>query len=279
MALLTDLAARWRNDLASWAIPEEILASADESPWALSPAWFRRRADEQIAAPGGPSYKRVLEALPVGGTLLDIGAGAGAASLPAAAARGAAVIAVDLSEDMLDELAERAGKLGVPVTVVQGRWPDCEIAERADVAVTKDVLYNVPELPEFLAALTGQARGRVVVELTARHPLTPLNPLWMSLRGLRRPDRPAATDAYEIAAAMGLEPKIERWTRESPPRYETFDQLVEVTRTRLCLPSDRSGEVAAALRELGADPAAPRLPGTRRRQAVTLWWPSRDPLV
>lgn len=276
MASLTDLASRWRNDLASWAIPEEILATVDESPWTMPPAVFARRADQLLAAPSGPSYTRVLEALPHHGTVLDVGAGAGAASLPAAAARHAHLIAVDLSDEMLEELDERAARRGVRTTCVQGRWPDLAAEpERfsCDVAVSKDVLYNVPELPEFLAALTRCARRRVVVELTARHPLSPLNPLWERLHGLRRPDRPAAQDVYEIAAAMELEPRIERWERPSSRPYETFEQLVEVTRTRLCVPRERTGEVAQALRELGVDPAVPLLPETQRRPAATIWWP------
>lgn len=330
MASLPDLAARWRNDLAAWAIPERILAAVDESPWSMPPAVFARRADHHLAAPGGPTHERVLEALPYGGTVLDAGAGPGTASLAVAAARQARVIAVDLSEEMLEELEERAVRLGLAVTCVPGRWPDvadpeqhdleqadpeqhdveqvdparpyCEHLHpeqagpmrvhrghpppegagrgraareqlRCDVAVAKDVLYNVPELPEFLAALTRCAAGRVVVELTARHPLTPLNPLWERLHGLTRPDRPTSADVHAIAVAMGLRPRIEHWRRPSSRPYETFEQLVEVTRTRLCVPRGRAGEVAEALRELGTDPAHPTLPGTRERATATLWWP------
>ena len=276
MTVRTELAAladRWRDDLAAWAIPDEILAAVSASPWATSPALFARRADAELRAPRGPSVGRALEALPPGGSVLDVGAGAGAAGLPLAVARGAELLAIDLSADMLDELAERAATHGIRTRLLRGRWPDVADAScMADVAVCKDVVYNVPELPAFFAALTAHARRRVVVELTERHPMAPLNPLWLRLHGLRRPDRPTAADAYAIAATMGLRPRAERWIRATHGPYGTFDELVDVARTRLCLPAERAGDVAAALRDLGTDPAEPYLPGTRNRAAVTLWW-------
>jgi SAM-dependent methyltransferase len=274
VAALTELAGRWRDDLAGWAIPDEILAAVAESPWTMRPALFARRADEQLRTPRGPSYERGLDALPIGGTVLDVGSGAGAAGLPLAAARGGAIVAVDISADMLDELAERSVAYRVRSRCVQGRWPEAAgPACEADVAVCKDVIYNVPELPGFLAMLTAYARNRVVIELTGRHPLTPLNPLWERFHGLHRPERPTADDVYEIAAAMGLRPQAERWTRRTHGPYGTFDELVETTRTRLCLPAERSDDVAATLCELGTDPDEPYLPGTRSRPAMTLWWP------
>ena len=45
MADLTELADRWRADLAAWAIPEHITAAVSESPWVLPPQVFARRAD------------------------------------------------------------------------------------------------------------------------------------------------------------------------------------------------------------------------------------------
>jgi SAM-dependent methyltransferase len=271
---LAALADRWRDDLAAWAIPDEILSAVTTSPWAMSATLFARRADAELRVPRGPSYERARAALPRGGSVLDVGAGAGAAGLPLAAERHGSLIAIDLSADMLDELTDRAAAHGIRAHCVRGRWPEVAGPScTADVAVSKDVIYNVPELPAFFAALTVHARSRVVVELTDRHPLAPLNPLWLRLHGLRRPERPTADDAYTIAAAMGLRPRAQRWTRTTHGPYGTFDDLVEVVRTRLCLPAERAGDVAAALRELGTNPDEPYLPGARNRPAMTIWWP------
>ncbi|WP_370022557.1 class I SAM-dependent methyltransferase [Planotetraspora sp. GP83] len=90
-------AERWRADLESWAIPETILASAPANPWTHQVERFRRRTEALLAAPGGPTYERAREALPPGGSVLDVGAGTGAASLPLHPAE---LIAVDESAAM-----------------------------------------------------------------------------------------------------------------------------------------------------------------------------------
>ena len=69
-------------------------------------------------------------------------------------------------------------------------------AAAADVVTCHNVLYNVPDLEPFLAALTGHARRQVVVELTAAHPLTSLNPLWLRFHGLQRPTGPTAVTSW-----------------------------------------------------------------------------------
>ena len=76
--------ARWREQLDGWAIPAEILTAAPESPWTFPVGLFRSRARR---AGSGPPTRSTLEAarhLPDGGSVLDVGAGAGAASLPLA---------------------------------------------------------------------------------------------------------------------------------------------------------------------------------------------------
>src|SRR5215469_15934028 len=172
-ARLHELAARWRQDLAAWAIPDEILAQAAESPWHYPAGVFARRADDQMASPSGPSYEHALEALPAGGGVLDVGSGAGAASLPLGY-RAGRLVAVDPEQAMLDAYAERAARVGVDVELVRGRWPDVagQVA-RVDVVVCHHVLYNVADPVPFLRSMDSAARHRVVVELTARHPMTP----------------------------------------------------------------------------------------------------------
>ena len=57
---------------------------------------------------------------------------------------------------------------------------------------------NTPSLDAFARALTEHARRRVVMELTATHPLSTMNELWVRFHGLARPDRPTADDAQEV---------------------------------------------------------------------------------
>ncbi len=256
---------RWRADLASWAIPEHILAAAPESPWQLPREVFLRRTHRRIADPDGPTYRLAREALGSGGTVLDVGAGAGATSLPLAPALREAT-AVDTNGDLLEAYAARAQRLGVPARVVRGRWPDVAgEVPAADVVVCGHVLYNVADLGPFVEALTVRARRRVVVEITERHPLTLLNPLWQRFHGIERPDRPTADGAVAGLRELGLRPAVTRWRSAAEPDYASLDELAEATRRRLCLPAAATAEVRAALSEAG--PVAPV------RSLVTICWP------
>ena len=54
--------------------------------------------------------------------------------------------------------------------------------------------------------------------------------------------------------------------------YAGFDELVDVTRRRLCLPADRTSDVEAALLELGSSRERPGDLGSSGRDVVTIWW-------
>lgn len=260
-----ELAAKWRERLQSWAIPAEILAKAPVDPWRHSPVRFATRTDLALLEPdGGPTVIRVMEALPAGGTLLDIGAGTGASSLPLRAAFDD-LVAVDASGEMLAELATRADKLDVPVTLIEGQWP--EVADRtpvADVAVSAHVVYNVPDLVPFLQAADAHVRRRVVLELTHRHPMSWLSPLWEHYHEVKRPVRPIAEDVVALASALGYSVRVEE--REAPlERFMTLEDLAASACLRICLPPAQAQEVAKTAEELGMWPVP-------RDRWVTIWW-------
>jgi SAM-dependent methyltransferase len=263
---------RWRADLAAWAIPEHITAAVAESPWVLPRQVFARRADRVSATPSGASYQRAWAALDPPGSVLDVGSGAGAASLPLLS-RATSLTAVDSDPEMLDKFSERSSAAGIPVRSVVGRWPEAAPeAGPADVVTCHHVLYNVPDVRPFVTALTASARRTVVAEITTQHPLVSLNALWLRFHGLRRPVSPTAADLIEILEAMGLRPGHETWCRPGGRDYASFDEMVDVTRRRLCLPPERAAEVAAALAESGIDPEDPEDLGSSGRDVVTIWW-------
>ena len=269
---LGQLLDRWRDELAAWAIPEHITAAAGESPWVLPRQVFARRADRLAAAPAGPSYRRSMAALDPPGSVLDVGAGAGAACIPLLS-RTTALIAVDTDTQMLDLLAERSSALAGKVRLVKGTWPEAAPdAAPADLVTCFNVVYNVPDILPFLAALTASSRRQVVIELTAEHPLVSMNELWMRFHGLARPQGPTADDLLDILAAMGIQASSERWERPGGADYGSFAELTDVTRRRLCLPPERADEVARALVATGTDPEQPTDLATSRREMVTVWW-------
>lgn len=255
--------ARWAAQLAAWAIPDAILAAAPESPWGFPPALFQRTAANALAsAHATPSRRRALEVLAVGGSVLDVGAGAGAASLPLVPPAGS-VVAVDEGQAMLDAFAGNASTRGAGHREVLGRWPDVAVdVGPADVVMCHHVVYNVSDLAPFLTALDSHARRRVVIELTARHPQSDLNPLWKSIHGLDRPTGPVADDATSVASALGFYVRIERSEQPSLWHEAHMSERVAFARRRLCVGPEFDSRIADFLESSGSDD----------RELVTIWW-------
>jgi SAM-dependent methyltransferase len=264
---------RWRTELEAWAIPERILAEAPENPWAFPVGMFRARADQARTRKPTPSNLEALRWLPDGGSVLDVGAGGGAASLPLAG-RAGRIVAVDESAGMVDAFLAATAAAGVDAEGVRGRWPDVAgEVEAADVVVCNDVLYNVQDLAPFALALGDHARRRVVVQLTERHPLVPTGQLWRRFHGLERPRGPSVDDAMAALGELGLRVERRDWTTTDAGSFERFDDQVAFTRRRLCLPADRDAEVAEALRPLTVRDAAGYRMGPLERPLSTLSWP------
>ncbi len=237
-----DAAGRWARTLAQWTIPDAILAVAPENPWGFPPALFDSRD-----APVGALHRLAAAALPDGGTVLDVGCGGGAASMPLAG-RAAHLTGVDRSPAMLASFARAAEQRGVGHTEVRGEWPAVAgDVPPADVVVCRNVAYNVPGVVELVTSLTDHATGQVVVELTEEHPSVTLAPLWMAFWGLERPRGPTAGDFAEVLDDLGYRPVVERETRPASKANASADQVVAFVRRRLCLDPSRDPEVAAAL--------------------------------
>ena len=247
---------QWRTELAAWAIPDEILAEAPEPPWGFPVELFRAGAESTET----PSRDAALHALPPGGAVLDVGCGGGAASFALVPPAGR-VVGVDSTPEMLTEYAAEADRRGIDHDEIAGAWPGVAAqVEAADVVVCHHVFYNVADLPPFVEALTAAARRRVVVEMTATHPLTVSAPLWRHFHNLDRPSGPTAELAMDVLREMGIAPQSTAWSR--PPRDVPREAYVRLNRRRLCLPVDAEPEVDRVM----ADPAA------ASRDVVTMWW-------
>ena len=256
-------ADRWRAALEAWAIPEEILASAPESPWIHPPVLF----DVPTTIESSPSHDRAREAMPPGGTVLDVGCGGGIAAF-AITPPAAHVIGVDHQVEMLTMFRANAIARGVSVETIEGFWP--AVAPRTDVAdvvTSHHVVYNVADIVPFLAALDDHARTRVVLEMPNHHPLASLTPAWRHFWALERPTGPTPDDLLAVLGQMGIDAASTSF--EGALRTESdLDQAAHFTRIRLCLPASRETEVRSFLE---SNPP----PGTR--SLTTIWWdPTRS---
>jgi len=247
----------WAAQLAAWAIDESILAAAPESPYGFPPGLFG--TDRGAAS----THRAIVAALPEGGTLLDIGCGGGAASIPVAG-RAGLLIGVDSSERMLESFGAAAKAVGAPTRTLHGAWADvCGEVPEADVVVAANVVYNVPDIGDFLRTMTDHARRRVVVELTDSHPWTSMAALWRHFHHQDRPDGPTIADFLDVMIELGFDAHVETFHRVSVWANATPEVVLAFNRRRLCLPVEQESEVAAVMREL--EPAAPM-------SASTVWW-------
>ncbi len=264
----------WGERLRAWAIPEEILAAAAESPYGFPAELFQVRAERAVADERSPSTRRALEALPEGGVVLDVGVGGGAASFPLAA-RASMITGVDPSREALDSFREAARRRGVRTQELLGNWPEvAPLAPPADVVVCHHVLYNVQDLRPFATALTERGRSRVVVEITDRHPLSWMNPLWERFHGVARPDGPTVGDAIAALRELRLDVgREDRTVSAGRSGFERKQDAIALVRRRLCLPSDRDAEIEAALADSLAEDDGVWQAGPPEHVLVTLWWP------
>jgi len=256
-----DAASRWTQALGSWAIPDSILAQAREDPWALPVSLFEQRQ------PGlSPSHRLALAALMPGSTVLDVGAGRCAMSLPLRppAQR---IVAVDSAPAMLE-------KSPADVAIL-GRWPEVAAqAGQARVVVCGHVLYNVADLMPFIAALDKAATHRVVIEITRSHPRNrPLErALWRHFWNLERPLGPSWEDALAVIREGGIEPRVELWETEQRGGFQSLEELVSWMRRTVCLDPARDDEVRAVVLQSVAEHDGIWRLSSEPRALATLWW-------
>jgi SAM-dependent methyltransferase len=265
---------RWRNDLQAWAIPEEIMAAAPESPWGFPTGLFAGRASSALRRGLSPANMRALEALPEGGSVLDVGVGGGAGSLPLAS-RAGLLTGVDSSQGMLDSFSEAAAARGVASRTVLGSWPEVSgEVEQADVVICHHVFYNVPDLEPFVRALAAKSRHRVVAELTPEHPLAWMNDLWQRFHGLTRPQGPTYRDAAGVVSELGYNVQVE--LSSGPPVMSGFpsrQDAIALVRKRVCLRPEQDAELAEALGDRLREHDGGWTASPPQHEIATIWWP------
>ncbi|MGH8875168.1 MAG: class I SAM-dependent methyltransferase [Acidimicrobiia bacterium] len=266
---MTESAAeRWRRRLRGWAIPQELLEAVPDSPYEWpAELWRRRRSEGEESMTTG----LVRGLLGPGGSLLDVGAGTGRASLPLAR-EGHPLTAVERNRGMAEGLTAEAGEL--EVRLVEGSWP--EAAARVgphQVALAAHVVYDVQDIGPFLEAMVGRARRAVVLELTPAHPWSMLAPYYRALHELDRPEGPTVDDLADVVReAFGVDPNVELWRRPGERWFQDWEELVGFFGRRLVLPRPRWDELRGLMEPEVVDRDGRLFVGSEVRELATLWW-------
>jgi SAM-dependent methyltransferase len=250
--------SEWAENLQKWAIPDEILGQAPESPWIHPPELFV--AGETIEQ--SPSHQRAIEALPAGGSVLDVGCGGGIAAF-ACASKAKTVFGVDHQPKMLEMFARRAEKENLEHLEILGDWPEVSAkTPLADVVTCHHVVYNVQDIVPFLLALDAHALKRVVIEMPVSHPLANMSDAWNHFWNLERPEKPGADDLINVLKEIGINASIEYWENSN---FRKIDLELEskFMRIRLCLPEARQSEVLEYLKSRTLN---------HTRKLATIWW-------
>jgi SAM-dependent methyltransferase len=248
----------WRSQLAAWAIPKEILDQADETPWIHPPALFEIPA----TISDSPSHQIARDALPDNGSVLDIGCGGGIAAF-ALVPPASFVFGVDHQLEMLEMFAKNAENRKVKSGVALGFWPEVESnTPTTDVVTAHHVLYNVPQIEEFIQRMNQHALKRVVIEIPTSHPLSNMSELWKYFWKIERPISPDYSNLIEVIIDLGFEPKFKVWSGDM--RVEAnIDQAAEYMRIRLCLPKNKFSEVKEFMLTQQKQ---------SNRELATIWW-------
>lgn len=269
---MTAAVDNWRTRLEEWAIPTELLESVDECPYTWPVELWQRRV--QIARSEPETYTTRLVRRLASESVIDVGAGTGRSCLPLARA-GLHVTAIEKSEEMARVLSSEFRDEGLDASVWIGTWPEvAEAIPEADVAMAAHVVYDVPDIAPFLAAMTRRARHAVVLELSSVHPWTDLGKYYQELHALERPLGPTAGDLVDvIVEEFGVVPRLFQWRREAQLWYRDIEELVDVYARRLVLPGERRQELRDLLIPDVKDRDGRFYLGDTDRSMVTVWWP------
>ena len=223
-----------------------------------------------------PLVERLSREVAPGGTVLDVGGGAGRLALPLAL-RCRWVTVVEPSPSMVAELRDAAAEAGIGnVTAVEEDWEDAEVVP-ADVSLCSHVVYGVAEIVPFVRKLCDKTVGRVVVLLYTASPMAQLSPFWRAAHREERIELPAMTELLPVLWEMGIYPDVEMLEPTGVHVFESREDAVETLRQRIYVAPGSEEDVRlvdAASELLVERPDGVVIVGAKqRRQALLSWRP------
>ena len=221
----------------------------------------------------------LMELTPEGGSVLDVGGGAGRFAIPLGLRRAAAVTVVDPSPSMLEQLEASVSEAeGANVTGLNAEWEAARV-EAADMVLCSHVVYGVADIRPFLQKLHDHACERVVLVSFVDSPQAGVAPLWEPVYGERRINLPALPELMNVLWEMGIYPSVRMLPPTGPQVFESVEAAVEEVGGRLFIGSDaaRRQRLAESIEgHLEAVDEGYRIRGARAVRQGVVWWEVGD---
>ncbi|MDE2899455.1 MAG: class I SAM-dependent methyltransferase [Chloroflexota bacterium] len=226
-----------------------------------------------------PVLNALYAALPSGGTVLDVGGGAGRYALPLAT-RARHVTVVEPSEDSCEALQSRAADAGLAnITVINESWEDAE-APSADMVLCSLVLHHVPDAAPFVARMQEHATASVVVVEMMETPGALEIPFYERVHGTAPTPLPGLPDVLSLLWAMDIYPDVSMLASETAVIDTDRHAAMEQLRRRLAVEEGTEADErlrAAADELLEETPEGFIVRGVRpRRTAIVTWRPTQN---
>lgn len=198
-----------------------------------------RRFDASVKRRQGepdPLREFVLARLTPESTVLDVGAGTGSWTLPAARVV-REVTAVEPSPSMLEVLKENLASEGLTnVRLVQGRWEQVEIAPH-DFVLCSHAMYTSPDLIGFVRKMEGVARQECFLVMRVPAHDGVLGELSRAIRG-HPYDSPNFVVGYNALLSAGIYPSVLMESTHRPWTNLILEGAFDRAKRHLRLPDD-----------------------------------------
>lgn len=228
---------------------------------------------------GDPTLNALFAVLPPGGSVLDVGGGAGRFALPLATLANHVTV-VEPSADAVETLRARAAEAGFGnITVINAPWEDAE-APSAEVVLCSLVLHHVPEAATFVAKLQEHASDLVALVEMMETPGAAESPFYQRVHGSAPTPLPGLPDVLQLLWAMDIHPDVTMLSADPPVLDDDFGAAVAQLRRRLGVTegTEADARLRAAADELLEETSAGFIVRgvSPRRQALVTWRPAHN---
>ncbi len=237
MTIDIDWAAAWKEEQRRRNHPDDARQ------------WNERARGYAKVAGTSPYAKTFIERAGIeeGDTILDMGCGSGALSLPLAQA-GHEVYACDFAQGMLDVLMDQAFRLGVAEHIhpMLLAWDDDW--ERAGVPLCDAALASrsiaTADMEAALVKLDAHARRRVCITLTTG--LSPrVDPVLLEAIGREQPRYPDCMFAFNMLWGLGERPELSYIDSSRESRFPSFAAAIEKNAALMSVTSEERALLVA----------------------------------